>query len=860
MRRRTFSCSVKKISAVSVLAVLVAIGIITHMSLSVKVIADSAGADGDGNAWGGESYRSGLFISTESAAWKAQSLSDIAAGNVSGVSMNADGSITIQGFNGTGNFHAAGATITCPAGTTHLYQYSLVAQRDGYGYKKGDLVGLMGTDGNSPVYNSNQLGGGTKYDTSVSGALSWSSVQSTYQNLYDQGLVHVGWGNGAGLSWFCSAGDGVPNNNPNPTCGGVSGDTTYMTTKLKDKRLAHKGWVNEIYAMPTDEIRWNNCYSAGVQNHYKYRSHEFSEISGSFSWRSDDPEPDYSVHNHHNHITTNIDVRNINQYFPESNWQNFFKIDRNFSPLPSSYGVGSVSTGHPWEKSGYEYHFNLGSAVSIQRVDDYYISRVGDVGTKKYDSSRTGVPTQYSMGSNYHTWCGTGGCEWEEWEQNGSVCGYDGAWRPAGYAWSYWDDWSGPGHWVYSDPYWDEYANARWCWVTHSDYNRHNRSWESTYFNAGSTGETATVYVPYNFWNSTEIQVEATNNEGLAYAGGTLNVKTASATIHTQYNGATEAEYATIVRNAKVRLVAYATPNPGYYNPTNGDDLCAAVDASVINGNRLCEATQLTNRDLNSAGNLGGATEDYPDVKGERMVYDANAGDYMCYAMAIYPANSGAWTNWQDPEGNHQWAFSNPSCLKIAKKPYFGVYGGSIYSVAQISTSSMGKTNIFGVEDFGYSSAIGGGTKRFFGSFVEQSVFGINAITGLASGSAYLQNKGVTNNNYCKNLVPLTMANAGNQACKNDSSTTAGLMGDVDKISVDKEAYVDFWLRSSLNTGEERGDDGLGKSTRFYSNTGKDIYYTYVDGSMTAGGASVLNGTTRLVKVSGDIRITGDIV
>lgn len=840
--------AIGQIGILSTASFLVALGILTNVGLTSQVIAAGGGADASGNSAGGVADNGGLFISTASAAWKAQDLNDIAAGNIPGVSMDGNGVITIKGFDGTGGFHASGGTIQCPAGTTHLYMYSLVAQRSDYGYNKGDLVGLMGMDGNSAVYNSSEFGGGTRYDTSVPGALDFDSVANTYNSLYNQGLVHIGWGNGAGLSMFCSSGDGLPSN-PNPSCGGVSGDTTYMTTKVMDYRLAHKGWVNEIYAKPTDQVRWNNCYTAGVQNKYWARSHEFSEITGSYYWRSDDPEPDYSVHYNHNHITTNIDVININRFFAESRWQNFFRIDRNFSPLPSSFG-----------DDGGDY--SLGSAVSKQRVDDYQINQVGDVGTMKFDSSYTGEPTRYSMWSNYHTWCGTGGCEWEVWEQNGSACGYNGAWRPAGYAWSYWDDWSGPGHWVYSEPYYDEYAEAKWCWVTHSDYNRHNRSWESAYFIESPTGETASVYVPYNFVNSTTLRIEQPS-DGVVYSGDTLNILEASATVGVKGNNLVEDVYATVVRNAKVRLVAYATSDPNTFSPTSGDDLCSAVAASYINGRRLCEASALADRNLNSTGNLAGDKEDFADARGTHVVFDANAGDYMCYAMAIYPSHSGADWNWQDPEGNHQWSYSQPQCVKIAKKPNFGVYGGSVYSAAKIATTSMGKTNIFGDGDYDFHQVWVNGikAKKYFGSFAEQSVFGINAITGLASGSAYLENIGISNNDYCNNLIPITFANAGNTACNGSNSGAAGFMGEIDEISVDKDSYVDFWLRSSLDTGEKTSD-AWGESTKYYSNTGKNIYYTYINngGNVFAlSGMDIPNSTTRLVKASGDIEITGNI-
>ena len=64
-----------------------------------------------------------------------------------------------------------------------------------------------------------------------------------------------------------------------------------------------------------------------------------------------------------------------------------------------------------------------------------------------------------------------------------------------------------------------------------------------------------------------------------------------------------------------------------------------------------------------------------------------------------------------------------------------------------------------------------------------------------------------------------------------------------------------------MDTGEKTSD-AWGESTKYYSNTGKNIYYTYINNGSNVfalSGMDIPNSTTRLVKASGDIEITGNI-
>ena len=947
MRRKVFAGG-----CLSVLAFLVVVGLLVHMGLSVKVTADSAGADGDGNAWGGVKSSGTTFLFTGAqdggggSAWMAQSLDDIAAGRVNGAHMNSDGSITIDGFNGTGNFHASGATIMCPAGTTHLYRYSLVATRDGYGYNKGDLVGLMGIDGNSNDYNSSVMGGRVTYNTSVAGALSWSSVEQKYGELYNQGLVHVGWGGGTGLSWFCSSGDGtyIPPTTEDPCTRKVFDGYTTVDVKVMNTRLkgAYSGWrqfmVNNsleykdnyqvTYAMPTDEIQWAHCYNPGVQSNYRELSTTLTKttINGSVVKNAD---PDWWHNSNRTDFYAMYDGKDLKNepsnighgfYGPELTTMGAEMNARDL-PWENKWWI-SRSNVWPWNpNSNWYFEYNLGVATKQTRREYSTVNRVGDVGQELVESDETGSPRKFVVERYSHAPWNVTNVKYRLYEYDRIEYDYPwhedyvgewdscpDSWNGSGqrsFAYNYEDDWSGiyisvyKCTWQTKDPrkvY--EYHPCRgkaeceidrwgdWRYKDVGDeHNSSNVDGDLETYHAYSS---AKVYVPYNFINTASLEIEGKQNGDIVYSGDQIKIAKAAVIVHPRDNGATEAgngyptpAYATIVRNPKAGFIAYVSSSPqGITGWGGSSDPCANVGASVIDGRRLCKYLAYNVDSFNSGGDLRGVEEPLSDFNNKtQMVFDANAGDYMCYAIAVYPSDSGGPTNWQDPEGSHAWTYSDTICLKIAKKPYFGVYGGSIYSAAKVATLSMNKNNIFGDSKLDYETIWrnGIGERKYFGSFAEQSVFGIKAITGLASGSAYKENVGINNNDFCKYLVPLTMANAGKDVCAGNNPNATGLMGDIDKISVDKSSYIDFWLKSAAEVGPGPSDD-FGASTRYYSNTGADILYTYINkkgdddkgveiGSRITNTNSgewtptinINNGVTRLLKIDGNLTIRKNI-
>lgn len=825
----------------------VVIGVLVGFGSSLSVFADLYGNEGTGAGSGGVATDgTGMFLSTSyGSTWDYVTIADVAAGLVPGAHMEGD-DVVIEGWSGSGNFSVAGARITGCGAMGGFYRYSMVAQKNLGQYKAGDLVGVIGIDGNDPVYNSEMLGGGMNYIGN-----NWQQVTDAYRTYQDAGIMSLGVGTGRNLSWFCAGDGGTPTEKPAPTCG-VTGGTTIMTTRVLNPRLAgaYSGWRTETYAMPTDDLSWYNCYGPGVQTMYGRRNDTLRKAIVDGGVRAD-YEPGHPEHPFADKYDAYCDTLSswTNSYTGSTTmaahwnaWENYWWLNRSFAPYysngsqPSSYALGD-STG--------------------RRLDEKYIVNTsGDVGTVLSETTGTGSPIYFGIwGDGRHTWLRQSvECKISVWHHRDTwhvkIPGDHAICQAMG---------------IPLSQCFYEYDESRDVYVDQPSHtilvNEHDSDYIIGSLDTGPTGSYADAKVPYNFQNEPFVTLGGDSN--YVYAGDTIDVSKAYVMVGAKGNAYTEAFYSTIVKNASVKMISYLTPTPGGGGFMSGGDLCAYVNAKRCN--TVYSQSGLT---LNGGGSLTGSSTDVPGGAGKYQAYDASAGDYMCFAIAVYPATSGPDYNYSDPGGDHRWAVSRPACKKIIKTPFFGIEGGSLYSIPDVVTGSISKTNIYGRTDLPYYGKISGDVNRlYFGSYVEQSIFGINKISGLASGSGYLGWIGISNNDFCKNLVPLTFANAGTFKSKNNKTETicssvqeAGHMGDVDKKTVDKAAYVDFWLRDVIDTGDTSYSDGFGNSKKLYSNTGKHIYLTETTQPITSLATTIPDDMTRIIKVKNNtITINGDI-
>ena len=166
-----------------------------------------------------------------------------------------------------------------------------------------------------------------------------------------------------------------------------------------------------------------------------------------------------------------------------------------------------------------------------------------------------------------------------------------------------------------------------------------------------NTDLVANVVVPYNFRNVPSVE----GNHIMAYAGENYNIPY-KITTELRANGLVGGDpYATIVEDAQWKTAIctdkYDINKCAWNEPDGGDlhtDISAVFSASEKTGNVFA------------------------------LIPDLPAGTEVYVRVAVYPAASSE-TNWWDPEGNHEWAYSDAAPITVVKKPSFQVWGGDIF-------------------------------------------------------------------------------------------------------------------------------------------------------------------------------------
>ena len=380
--------------------------------------------------------------------------------------------------------------------------------------------------------------------------------------------------------------------------------------------------------------------------------------------------------------------------------------------------------------------------------------------------------------------------------------------------------------------------------------------------------DSAKAVVPYNF--RTGATIDEVGNDEVAYAGEKVAIdytvdvlpKTNSETT----DGSEDEAYATIVREAKEKLIYYISgsgtsgPKVGTSGFGNKDiDLC--IYYGITQGSRCGYMKDSSNITLNASGNMEGST-----VSGSTTanVPDSPAGTQICVAMAVYPSTSGADTN-ISKDGDGKWTISDSKCFIISKRPSFQVWGGSLYSAAAIKAPASAKNNLSGITGYEYNVSNTNNT-IVFGSWVEQSVIAGGLVNGLASGAATgllnnaaLNSLGITagspegrNVSYCNNRVPLSLANYSNSfynLCPYvQLSGNAGIT-----TTTDRESLIDYLTSEDLiNTGAT--GEGTTTNIVYESNT------TDLTIGTTTTTTIIPQGTTRIITAPNNtITINGNI-
>ena len=650
--------------------------------------------------------------------------------------------------------------------------------------------------------------------------------------------------------------------------------TTTINIKVKNMntRFGETGFGDwndgTIYAMPTDEIGWVECYYGGTPGtgHTRVSSingaqKTYTELSD--SWCQSDGWYGISIPGagFYPYVGVGAASRTVTYYELWSRspvWQNQFNI------------WGSAQVVRPGDSVANGSYDVFTNKTEIRR--NGYMTKQGEAGATFTESGLTGGPQYVNItGSDPSHTINKSYYETTETDYNspktctqtvtgvapnplynplvpgslpyinvstsvtitdGEKCGYN----------------------TYQLPHYDGYS----CTNKYS-----GTLWDAS-VNYSPSSDSASVQIPYNFETRTGVMI----GSDFAYSGETIDVDSIWVSVGAKDNAVTQASYATQVPDGKLKLFAYLVSDPD-----NG-----GIDSMVTGNSNACDiiggaAKQCMEFDsrsgitFNSGGNLAGSYEERGG--GTYNAFDASAGDYMCFVSAVYPASSGPDTQ-MGTGGDGNWRYSTPSCRFIAKKPTFQVWGDGMYSVGNIQTATAAKNNIYATYFSGRTNLCKsvcyepdpGKTKThvYVGSWVEEALNISGGITKtLASGAAMGRNSNIfrignTTNNICK-LSPLTLAN--------DCKTVDG-MGAMGKSNIpslattaNREDLINYWIKGGTNKGS-CGSVWGGSCTIMESASGKGIYY--VNGGNLSVSGTIPKNTTYLVKASGNVDITGDLV
>ena len=371
----------------------------------------------------------------------------------------------------------------------------------------------------------------------------------------------------------------------------------------------------------------------------------------------------------------------------------------------------------------------------------------------------------------------------------------------------------------------------------------------------------AYVIVPYNFETSTRVDFDRGKP---VYSGDKITGVKVFYDVTEKYNIKTNDVYTTDVDELRFALYAYVTDTPGGSpTPTSGDPSCS----TAAPGSKQCVSLQDITKDDDGAPYGGVRDHEVSGVRDSYNAFDAAAGDYLCLVSAIWPASSGDDEN-TDPKGDDLWAYSDPACNIIAKKPTFQVWGGSLYSVGKINANISKKWNIYNIyHSGGEFDKTGKGLNIAFMPWVEESLVLKNGVTStVASGAATGLNSngaGVGNNADYKfdKLSALSFANHSTGSIGTDEVGNSGIDSNL-KENKDREALIDYWTNGDTTKNvSDGGHLNLASPGGMAKTIPKDnATIRFSQGGNFSVSGTVAKGVTHLIKSSGTVTINGNII
>lgn len=376
----------------------------------------------------------------------------------------------------------------------------------------------------------------------------------------------------------------------------------------------------------------------------------------------------------------------------------------------------------------------------------------------------------------------------------------------------------------------------------------------------------ATVKIPYNFKNSITAEIKSSevfSFSNIVYGGHTAKVK-ATATVSQRNNPVTKGTYATVTpKTTQTGLYVFwlkgnesaANSEQILVGDQTGNRACNAL------GGRNCHPVKSRKGALNTSYNKNGSTEEVFNIN-NLNVFDIPAGSQFCVAASIFPAESA--TDNISPS-NEKTYLSKPSCVRVAKKPSFQVWGGNVYSNGKINTSLSQKNTLFPLNNYIVEGTTNG---RTFGSFAEHMIIGSSSISGFASGAAngygYAPPESAEQGNGMPDLSlpnpyggsPINQSNHQKHFSKftvaNSVPGNVGYSG-IQPSSSHKNTFL---ARYSLPTASQKVSGSINLSAPSSYVEKEDIRRTHALGNLTISATQELApGTTHFVSVDGSLTI-----
>jgi hypothetical protein len=311
--------------------------------------------------------------------------------------------------------------------------------------------------------------------------------------------------------------------------------------------------------------------------------------------------------------------------------------------------------------------------------------------------------------------------------------------------------------------------------------------------------------------------------------------------------------YATYTRKTDYKIVSFAlapnSPTPTGYGFSSSAP-STAYDCGYYGGtatsplyNRPCiNLKEADNQVYNQTGAIDG-TGNFGDLLDKAnnevnvIIDDLPVGTKICFAAAVYPADSHGYINANtgkgkgaegsvkdlgnnNPENDGRamtddggsgdyWAYGAPYCVTIAKKPNFQVWAGGTYAGGSIATTQSPKHIKAGANGDPYIAqtrtdtvrSISNNFRRLFGSWTEQEVISLGGIGGFASGAA-LGYKGESNaslsNGYPGHDDTANQFNSINKTT--DSTNMTGILCQFSKITISNKSCATYVGSAGLDT------------------------------------------------------------